>query len=178
MTDRVFNFHDQLKMSHGVSLAPSFRDILISEIPNAIAVRQANDHEDRTGTDWWVDRQNNKPLSIDLKVREIDYGKSDLALEIWSVVEHEIIGWTRDTTKATDYVLWFWKDTKRWCLLPFPMLCRVFSLLWEDWENEYKTARQTSRLNGRVYHSECVFVPIDIVWGSLIAQYCYEGCIS
>ena len=161
-------------MSHGVSLSFDFRDVLLSEIPNAITVRRGNDHDDRTGTDWWVDRQNNKPLSIDLKARETDYeprGHDDLALEIWSVVEKGIVGWTRNPTKGSDYILWFWKDTRRWCLIPFPMLCRVFTLRWQEWQQNYKTAPQKSNLNGYIYHSECVFVPREIVWASLIEHY-------
>ena len=38
----------------------------------------------------------------------------DIALETWSVIEKLKIGWTRDLNKRSDYVLWFWLDTKRW----------------------------------------------------------------
>ena len=174
MVKQSVSFQGQLKMSHGVSLSFDFRHVLLSEIPDAIDIRRASDAEDRTGTDWWVDRLTNRPLSIDLKARGCDcrkYGNDDLALETWSVVEKGIIGWTRNSTKTSDYILWFWNDTKRWCLVPFPMLCRVFSLLWQDWVGIYKPEQQQTDLNGQVYHSECIFVPRKVVWNSLIEHY-------
>lgn len=172
MTDEyIFDFNEQLKMSHGIALTLDFRGILLTEIPNAIDVLKADYDEDRTGTDWWVHRLNNRPLSIDLKARSKDFGFNDLALETWSVVERKKVGWTRDETKGTDFVLWFWGDTKRWCLLPFPMLCRVFILEWESWQKIYKTAKQrTDSLQGS-YHSECVFVPRKVVWEAIITNY-------
>lgn len=174
MDEHVFNFNDQLKMSHGISLSFDFRVVLLNEIPDAIDVRRANDLEDRTGTDWWVDRHNNKPLSIDLKARKIDrepQGQDDLALETWSVIEKGVIGWTRNPTKDSDYILWFWEDTRRWCLIPFPMLCRVFILLWQEWSQTYKTVRQKTDLDGYIYHSECIFVPREVIWASIIEHY-------
>lgn len=174
MTEHISGFHEQLKMSHGVSLSFDFRYVLLTEIPNATEIKRANAIDDRSGTDWWVQRHNNKPLSIDLKARGKDYGQDDLALETWSVVEKDVIGWTRDATKASDYILWFWNDTRRWCLVPFPMLCRVFGLLWQEWVETYGPARQTTEMNGQVYHSECVFVPREVLWAALIEHYSYS----
>lgn len=174
MAERVFNFRQQLQMSEGVSLSFDFREVLLTEMPNATEIRRANQLDDRSGTDWWVDRHNNRPLSVDLKAREHDcrkYGNDDLALETWSVVEKRIIGWTRNSKKATDYILWFWNDTRRWCLVPFPMLCRVFSLLWQDWASIYRTEQQQTDRNGEVYHSECVFVPREVVWDNIVRHY-------
>lgn len=174
MDEHVFDFRGQMKMSHGVSDSFDFKAVLLHEIPSAIAVRRASDQEDRTGTDWWVDRQHNKPLSIDLKARGVDYsvrGEDDLALETWSVLEREVVGWTRDPAKGSDYILWFWKDTRRWCMIPFPMLCRVFGLRWEEWKGEYRTSTQRTRFGDYTYHSECVFVPREIVWAALIEEY-------
>lgn len=167
----TFNFNVQLKMSHGVAMTLNFREILLSEIPTAIDVKQSEAKEDKHGTDWWVIREYNRPISVDLKARSKDYKSDDLALETWSVVEKKIIGWTRDITKSTDYILWFWEDTKKWCLIPFPLLCRVFCLNWEYWSEIYKTAQQSTKNNTYLYHSECVFVPRVIVWNTIINHY-------
>lgn len=163
-------------MSHGIALTFDFREILLSEIPNSIDVTKSDDFDDKNGTDWWVTRKYNQPLSIDLKAREKDFKdgnkNDDLALETWSIVESNKIGWTRDPSKNTDYILWFWKDTKRWCMLPFPMLCRVFSLNWQDWRSKYKTRKQATEVYGQIaYHSECVFVPRQVVWDSIINHF-------
>jgi len=174
MVDHVFDFGQQVKMSEGISLSFDFREVLLTEIPNAIEIRRATQLDDRSGTDWWVDRLNNRPLSVDLKARGVDYGvrgQDDLALETWSVIEQGVIGWTRNPAKGSDYILWFWGDTKRWCLMPFPMLCKVFSILWQRWTEIYKTRRQTSNRNGYIYQSECVFVPRQVVWDSLVKRY-------
>ncbi len=175
MIEHVFDFDEQVKMSHGIASSFDFRQVLLSQFPSAISIRKASDVEDRVGTDWWVERQNNKPLSVDLKSRAVDYGKDDLALETWSVIEANKIGWTRDIEKGTDYIIWFWDDTKRWCIIPFPMLCHIFIKEWKHWSMIYPTARQKTKTPKGLYHSECVFVPRQIVWDTIIKEYRGKG---
>jgi hypothetical protein len=168
---REFSFRDQLVMSTGVAAGAAVDEILISAIPGAVGVRRAAAHEDRNGTDWWVDQFNGDPLSIDLKARAEDFarrGKDDLALEVWSVVETRVPGWTRDSRKRTDYVLWWWQDTGRWCLVPFPMLCAVFVEHLDEWTTGYQVADQ--RTDGR-YSSRCVYVPRVVVWRAIYDRY-------
>jgi len=69
-------------------------------------------------------------------------------------------------------VLWLWADTKRFCLVPFPMLCKVFEQQWQAWSKHYKTRQQfTPRSGGSGYRSECVFVPRKEVWAAIYRQY-------
>lgn len=144
--------------------------ILLKKFPGARQVISACKENDRKGTDYWVEMCGGYWLSIDVKVRDVDFAakpdgicSDDLALESWSVFEEQIIGWTRDQAKRTDYVLWYWRDTRRSCLVPFQPLCRVFIDRWEEWAVKYKTARQHTPDKGD-YHSECVFVPRREVW--------------
>lgn len=168
-----YGFQERLALSQGVSQSRDIKDILLENIPGALNAYPAHTENDRNGTDWWIEHITGRHLSIDCKVRESDWAathpsEDDLALETWSVVEAEIPGWTRDIKKRTDYVLWFWLDTGRWCLVPFSMLCRVFGDKWQDWSGKYKTARQrTPRSNGQSYHSECVFVPRREIWAEI-----------
>lgn len=167
----VYSFRDQLVMSDGVAATAAVHEILLDAIPGATGVRRATEQADKSGTDWWVDRINGAPLSIDLKARKEDwvrYLHDDLALEVWSVVESRKQGWTLDATKRTDYILWLWKDTGRWCLVPFPMLCTVFRERFGEWLEAYGTARQNTE--GR-YHSECVFVPRIVVWRAIYERF-------
>lgn len=172
MTAREFSFDDQLVMSRGVAAGVDLDDILIDAIPGATGVRGSSPREDRDGTDRWVDLFNGDALSIDVKVRTEDfaakYGMDDLALEVWSVVEERVPGWTRDARKRTDYILWWWRDTGRWCLIPFPMLSAVFVEHLEEWLIAYRVAEQQT--DGR-YHSRCVFVPRLVVWRAIYARY-------
>ena len=171
-----YGFEERLAMSSGVAASADVRSILLKHIPGAVNAHQAATVNDRQGIDWWVEMSTAKHLAVDAKVREQDWAarnphEDDLALESWSVVEKQVPGWTRDVNKKCDYVLWLWKDTGRFCLVPFPMLCGVFSRRWQSWRVDYKTRQQhTPRANGG-YHSECVFVPRRELWVEIYRQY-------
>ena len=118
--------------------------------------------------------QSGNHLSVDVKIRAQDWSvkdepdrADDLALEIWSVCEKKIQGWTRDESKRTDYVLWYWSDTGRWCMIPFAMLCQAFREHWEAWSQEFRTATQRT---GN-YHSNCVFVPRRTIWNAIYNRF-------
>lgn len=174
---REFDFDERMAMSQGTATGADLREILLRHIPGAVNAIPAHSSNDRNGTDWWVEHCAGKFLSVDTKVREQDWAathpdEDDLALESWSVVESNVPGWTRDKGKRTDYVLWLWIDTGRWCLVPFPMLCAVFAEHMDEWRSTYKTRRQcTVRRNGSSYHSECVFVPRAVLWLSIYRRY-------
>ena len=179
-----YGFDEQLAMSNGFSATADVKDILLQSIPGSVNVVQAAKVNDKQGVDWWVEMATASFLAVDAKVREKDWAKDhpeedDLALETWSVVESNIVGWTRDPRKRCDYVIWLWKDTGRFCLVPFPMLCHVFSKKWKQWAATFKTCRQkTTWDNGREYHSECVFVPRKELWAELYRVYGGDGKIQ
>ena len=174
MPPRNYGFAERLGMSHGAAIGVGVEEILKDNVPGAWNVRRASEQDDRSGTDFWVERGCGESLSVDCKIRSQDWslkGCDDLALETWSVIERGKVGWTRDSAKRTDYVLWFWKDTGRWCLIPFPMLCKVFAAKWEAWTRKYKTVQQRTD----TYHSECVFVPRRVVWAAIYKHFGGEG---
>jgi len=175
-----YEFDERMRMSAGISASSDVRTILLAEIPGAVNVHQAATENDKQGVDWWIEMSTAKHLAVDAKVREVDWAathpdEDDLALETWSVVEKSVPGWTRDANKRCDYVIWLWKDSGRFCLIPFPMLCRVFTIKWQVWGQQYKVRRQfTPRQNGG-YHSECVFVPRREVWAQIYRQFSGSG---
>jgi len=181
MSPAEFDFHERLAMSDGVAAGASVGDILLANIPGAVRVVRATRSEDRSGVDWWVEREGTTSLGVDCKVRERDWRadhpkEDDLALETFSVIEKEIVGWTRDRSKQTDYVLWLWKDTGRWCLIPFAMLCAVFETYWQDWLWTYRAENQTTRRpDGTSYKSQCVFVPRKLVWRTIYERFGGSG---
>lgn len=171
-----YDFADELRMSQDESSNGRIEVILMNNIPGALRAFQAHQKNDRQhGIDWWVELASGRFMGIDCKIRKQDYaarGHDDLALETWSVVEKLIPGWTRVESKKTEYILWLWMETGRWTLIPFPMLCQVFSNYWQSWRKQYKTKTQATIWNGTVaYHSECVFVPRTVVWGSIATHY-------
>ncbi len=158
---RRYDFAERVEFAEQLS-AVNLRTILAARLPALLAVRRAGVSDDRRGTDYWVERANGlPPLSVDVKIREKDWakrGRDDVALETWSVC-YSRVGWTRDTAKRTDFVMWYWLDTKRFLLIPFPPLCVVFSRHWQEWARVFPTAPQTSG----EWESECVFVPRRIL---------------
>lgn len=169
---REYDFSERMAMSQGVAASADICAILLQEIPGSLAVYPAHPTNDRKGVDWWIEMSSGTHLAVDAKVRERDWAvthpdEDDLALETWSVMESKAPGWTRDAGKRCDYVLWLWKDTGRFCLLPFPPLCRVFSEHWEAWCIQYRVSRQYTAWRSGDYHSECVFVPRRTIWNAI-----------
>lgn len=171
---RQLSFKGQMAFSDGVNTAQSLKDILVDNIPGAISAYRAGSGDDRNGTDYWIKHQSGKLISIDCKIRDVDFakktGEDDLALETWSVVEKQVIGWTLNEKKRTDFILWYWQDTGRWCLISFPMLCQVFQANLANWANKYKRSQQKTPEWGG-YHSECVFVPRREVWAEIYKHF-------
>lgn len=182
MDPREYGFDERLVMSNGHCVSVDVRDVLLQCIPGAVEVHKSSACNDKIGVDWWVEMAGGRHLAVDGKVREEDWaashpGEDDLAIETFSVVESSVIGWSRDEAKRCDYVLWLWKETGRYCLVPFPMLCRVCQDNWESWRETYKVSRQrTPRRDGSHYHSECVFVPRREVWASIYLT--FNGSLS
>lgn len=171
-----YDFNERLNMSNGYSSKKDVASIILENIPSSTNVIKAHSENDRNGTDWWVETLSGNFLSVDAKIRSKDFslhGQDDLALEIWSVVEKKVVGWTRDKKKRTDYILWMWTDTGRWCILPFQMLCFVFENKLSEWIKNYKIAMQFTP-NHCGYHSECVFVPRHEVWRQI--YFAFGGC--
>jgi len=180
MDPREYGFSDRLVMSTGHAASSDVRSVLLESIPGALSASPSAKENDRLGVDWWVEMTGARHLAVDAKVREQDWAathpdEDDLALETWSVVEKNIVGWTRDVAKRCDYVLWLWADTGRYCLVPFPMLCRVFTDNWQRWSLEYKVRRQMTTGHFRDYHSECVFVPRREVWAEIYRTFGGQG---
>jgi hypothetical protein len=183
-----FGFGEQLAMSDGHASNVAIGDILLDLIPGAMAVTRASRGNDRSGTDWWVEVMG-RHLAVDAKVRSSDrlasHGQDDLALEVWSVCGVRLhdgtrkmdpmkIGWSRDANKRTDYVLWMWKDTGRYCLVPFPFLCRVFQEKWSEWEQQYHAPDQFTKspsADSQGWFSQCVYVPRRVLWAEIYKRY-------
>jgi|SRR5579864_1728351 len=170
---RRFQFDEQLAMSHGHSASADIEKLLLEQIPGARNARPAAPENDRQGTDWWVEHVSGRHLSVDCKVRSEDWSvksppRDDLAIETWSVIEKQKPGWSRDQNKRSDYILWLWTDTGRWCLVPFHMLCAVTQEHWQRWISAYGANRQDTE--GR-YHSECVFVPRRELWVCIFRRF-------
>lgn len=161
---------ERLDFSNGHAPDPdSVFPFLKHRIPNFLRIHRTGGVNDRTGTDYVVERSGLHSIAIDLKLRDEDFSvkppkfADDLALETYSVIEKNIIGWTRDSSKTADYILWFWKDTGRFFIVPFPPLCCVFQRYWQQWRTEYGPPVLQRTEGYRCWHSECIFAPRLVV---------------
>ena len=163
-----YHFFDQKRMSEGIGSEKDTESFILARFPNAIKVEKAKPSDDRKGTDWWITMQSGEVESLDIKVRKRDYSsnplKDDLALEVWSVLNKKV-GWTRDTSKRTNWIMWKWADTRRFLLEPFPWLCSVFVENWKAWCEKYDAPIQdTVDAKGNLlWQSQCVYVPRLVV---------------
>lgn len=171
MTATTYRFDDTMQMSKGVAESADVRGILCANIPGIVNVHPAHVTNDKNGTDWWAEHCCGKMLSVDAKIRSKDFGKNDLALETWSNMERHVPGWTLRDDKRTDYILWLWKDTRRWCLLPFPFLCAAFKKHKDFWIAQYGTSNQFTSDATPPFHSQCIFVPIREIWAAIYRMY-------
>ena len=120
----IYPFHQKLNQANSVDVK-LLDKVLDNFLPNALALHRSNEANDRIGIDYFLENHKGHITNIDMKIREKDFGKDDLALEIWQCQRREIIGWSRDYRKQTDYVCWIFEDTKKICMLPFLPLVAV-----------------------------------------------------
>ena len=160
-----YSWDQQWQWSRSSTVDAAVRRKLMDLIPGATAVLSGSERDDKCGVDYWVRLRDNRWIGVDVKSRSRDYrqdGKDDLALEIWSIEEAQKIGWTRDPNKQCRYVMWYWVDTGRVCLIDFLQLCAVFSQELDRWQREYPVHRQLTPDRG--YHSTCIIVPTKEIW--------------
>jgi hypothetical protein len=177
---REFCFRNELSFSQKQSVVDAVGRILVDAFSGVADVVPSKVWDDRRGVDFWVERNGAPRLRVDCKIRRKDwqrYGRDDIALEIWSDVERGVVGWTGDTAKHADFILWIWLDTGRWELIPFAPLQRAFRRHGRRWSSdEQNVARQRTTENGRTWESECVFVPREMLWSDIRNE--TSGCIG
>ncbi len=184
------SFHADADFSRhlGRALKP---ELALQRLPGAIGVEIATPTEDRQGTDWWVNMASGDRISIDVKSGRKDHRTDDTHLvngliafdrllieetsQVWPNGD-EVIGWTHDLKKRTDYILYFWEDTGRSELLPFHLLCAAAIRNNKIWRSRcypeirgwYKCDSKHNEYNGRpTYRTDFILVPRVHVWDAM-----------
>lgn len=170
--DNVYGFDDRLIVSNGLITSCDVSEILTSRLPGCVEVEKTDKKTDKSGVDWWAHMANGCKVGVDLKRRTKDcrqFGNDDVALESWSVIGRKV-GWSRDESKACEWILWVWDDTGRFLLMPFASICGVFANHWLEWRKAYQTREQitpgTQKRDG--WKSECVFVPRNVLQAAVV----------
>lgn len=165
----TYDFDQQLGLSYGDADTKSAA--VIASVPHAASVRVATTEEDRKGTDYWVSLTSGHELSVDVKHNTRDpidtFGEDTLIIEWWSAREYRKPGWTVDPAKRTDYILYWFAPTKRYALVPFPLLFAAATAHRDDWCTEYGTRTTTTVRSGVTWTTEFSPVPRVAVWRAI-----------
>lgn len=158
------DFGRSLAVSRAQANLPLWREVYDQAFgPNPAMAYVANDGwAQRGGIDRIVTCASGKTLSIDEKVRTIDYG--DILLEVWSSVEDRIPGWVAKDL-ACDFVAYAILPTNTCYLLPFAMLRRAWKQNRIRW---WASGRRISADNGR-YHTISLAMPTSEVMSAISA---------
>ena len=177
-----YGFNERLAFSQSESSNGEVGSILVAHVPTAVRAWVATKEQDKTGIDWFVELSSGRVVGVDCKIREEDYSlrdpaKDDVALETWSKVEQRKVGWTLDESKRCDYILWLWKDTGRWMLVPFLYLLEVFRENKRKWIQQYGESTQFTP-SKNAWHSNCIFVPRKELWAEIYKKFGGAGRIK
>jgi len=151
-----------------LELSKSKNDIIINILKKYFRTKKVEksgiDKEDDKGIDWVV----NYNTYVDSKIRRRKY-PGDVALETFSNLESGKLGWTRDFSKKTHFILWLWTD--KYLVLDYKYLRKVFIREWKDWKVRFRVCQQTTNNS---YHSEIIFVPVTFLCEQIIYERIYN----
>lgn len=98
---------------------------------------------------------------LDLKIRSKDprdFGRDDIAVELYSVSENETRGYEN---KSTDYILWLFESSGRAVMMPFKEFKNRVDFGHDIFQDKLRVHRQkTIWRYGIEYHSEHCYVPM------------------
>ncbi len=177
-----YGFDDRLAFSRGTA---ELRDIdtIKAMLPGCVEVEKTDGDVDRQGTDYLAYMRRGDVLKIDAKTRDkraASYWRNgpEVALEVWSVcpggrfdtpASQARAGWTLTTAKHVDLILYTFDPEA--CLdvflMSFPLLRAAFHHNFQEWTKRYTLYKQTSFHGNRRWESECIFVPVDVVFDGI-----------
>jgi len=182
--EKIYDFVDSFERSGGYNDIPKgVRDVISNVFPGSTTIKSTKDL-DRVGIDCIV-QIGSKQVTIDYKFREKDplhflRSVDDLMLEEWSVVPCDRwpngkIGWTLDSNKKANYVLWVWTipdipTYRRWHMVPRSILRNVFAVNLDHWKRTYEIKRmnESNVRMGIAWQTQCVCVPRSVVDDKII----------
>ena len=130
---------------------------------NYLAIHKAALANDRHGADYLAEFRHGQTRLIEAKVRPEDWlprgQEADLALETWADIDKQVVGWTRDTAKLSDYLVFVWLESGRSLLLDARLLRAWFCEYWETLRTKHGGKIIPSKRGCREWRSETIYVP-------------------
>lgn len=178
---RVHDFNERLSFSEGIKPGDDLMSAILRMVPNGTEVVRASEADDRSGTDFWIQRTHQmRPISIDMKNRGFcpisRFGSDDACIETTSVYTgaskppwidetRKKPGWTVDYRKRTDFVVYTWPNDAgmRFWIVPFVPLCAAARHCWRSWAAKY--GERPAKNNG--YLTLSVYPPRSVIAGAV-----------
>jgi len=155
----IRNFRQDLRETETTEVDAKVRKALKKHFPACETIIKNDVKGNDGGVDYYVSNFIYE-YKIDVKVRKRSSKDGDVALELWSNKEVGKVGWTLDSSKKTDYIVWIWDDGHSE-IFYFKDILEVFEERKDIWEKEFFAPTQKTGSGGTYYTSQCVFVPIS-----------------
>ncbi len=165
-----YDMQERLSFSRGIRERTDI-DTIKKMIHGCESVIKTDEKTDRAGVDYIATLRRGAQILIDAKARDkgaARYWKNgpEFALEIWSVIENNKVGWTLNEGKNTDFIFFTFDpiETSACYLISFQLLRMAFASNLMQWQRKYRCAKQDS--GG--WTSQCVFVPAVTVEDAIL----------
>lgn len=120
-----YDFHDMLDYSNSDTNTKLALTILEKLSKDSAVIAKSPPVLDRKGSDFYIINNSGKLSHIDVKFRPKDFmhvNQDGITVNDDIVIEYDTpngpnTGWTVDSNKITDYVLWIWPKTNRYKLV-------------------------------------------------------------
>lgn len=167
----VYDFDKQLAASQADNVHALVRRVMFEKFAGELLdIIPSHEENDKRGADYILVFRNCKYENLDVKTRAKDYyQKPNTALEYRTGKKD---GWTIDTDKLTDWVLFLWLDTERASLHNARMLRIVARDNQEEW---MQTHQQSTQVSNGDYSSPCVYFTDHELWAAEYKHFSYEG---
>ena len=162
------------KLAYSLAAQQDFDiSLLKNHIPHCESITKTDIALDKSGVDYIATLSDGAQILIDAKTRikgaskYWKFGEPELALEVYSVVETQKLGWTLNDSTNVDYILYTFdkSDADVYYFIPFQLLRKVFWENGRNWVDAYGLKIQSSDC----WQSTAVFVPASIVLKSVYA---------
>lgn len=114
---KATSFNADLARSQRPEVDAVIRQAIKAQFPEVLAIHAAHSENDKIGVDYWLEFENGAMEALDVKVREKDYAihgdDRTACLELVANTRSGKAGWTVDTAKRTNWIMFFYVETRK-----------------------------------------------------------------
>jgi len=156
------NFHTDLAMSDHSDIERAIKAKSHTYFPEVLNVTKAHKENDKLGADYFLEFPNCKMETLDIKVRKEDYSlRGDdrtACIELVANTTTNKKGWVLDTTKQTDWIMFYYIETGRSVMYNARLLRAAVIRYLPDLRKHGKHTVQKTQSGSGHYLSESLIV--------------------